>query len=433
MRASTVCAMLLPVLAVAGDDCADDAGAQCLKAQALMRTKEEQWAAVAVGEEEEEVEGAKTSQRAAGQRESQWRLWKSGCTEKGVTTYDRIIKDKKPPTMPPLDGSTLLFVIDMQNDFVSGSFNQPCEHKRAFLTANLAKVIDTVSRRGGDVIASRDYHSREDCSFKGRDAATKAKNGQGCVNVQHLRAADEDGRYHNSFPPHTVFDYKDGRAMPTNGALEQELIRSALHHAKLAAEERGDPEAVETVYKGFHPSIDSFSAFPHYYTASEAEDWTGGFAMRPSVPSACLGRNAAAEAACYPREGDLLNATTAEGMARTDEIVRDRMRVKKIDKIVVTGLVFDFCVKETAIYVRKWLDLNGLKSTRVMIPVELARPALEGLPGVLGPLGTEKHIQEEISHMESEGVEMVQLAEADRGGSGSAKPRRARWFSRFFW
>merc|ERR1719387_442262 len=65
----------------------------------------------------------------------------------------------------------------------------------------------------------------------------------------------------------------------------------------------------------------------------------------------------------------------------------------EFDRIIVTGLVWDFCVKETVFNAQKLFP-----GKQVIVPLELTRPACEGgqVPGIAYPpagLGTPEIIE----------------------------------------
>merc|ERR1712166_1621427 len=197
--------------------------------------------------------------------------------DKGVTQYDKILTEvqntKVAKEMPGVNEHTLLFVIDVQNDFVTGSFKMPCNQKMLDLVDGLTNIMQSVSTAGGDIIASMDYHQPDDCSFNGaRDGEFQKVDTNGdrtdtmrCSgNKVFLRAQDEDERYHNMFPPHTLIREDETWAYPTYGAELQSDIMANMKAVRTAAEANGDPGSVELVFKGFHRSTESFSAFPHF-------------------------------------------------------------------------------------------------------------------------------------------------------------------------
>merc|ERR1719436_447970 len=59
------------------------------------------------------------------------------------------------------------------------------------------------------------------------------------------------------------------------------------------------------------------------------------------------------------------------------------MKDKNINKIIVVGLVYDWCVKETAIFAREMKDLPGSKKMTIDTTVlaDMTRPSFDGKPG----------------------------------------------------
>jgi len=343
------------------------------------------------------------------------------CLETGTTTYDDFVKNQPKIDALPIDNSTLLLVIDMQNDFVTGSFKMPCANKIDYLTLGIANLIEATSRRGGTVIASMDYHSPSHCSFKGkRNEATNEilADSETCHNEVFVTEADKGmGRYHNMFPPHTQYDEIRGeRGVPTYpmfGAKLEPRILHALGSAAETAESNGDRKAVEIVFKGFNERVDSFSAMQHLSpgntgTDLNEEDFTGAFALMEGTPQHCFSESPAFD--CFPTRAQLDEPSTE--MRSMTQIIRRRLEERSIKQILVTGLVFDFCVKETAIYTKMFVDhlFPPEKRPRVMIPMDLARPAMEGLPGVAGPLASMDYLISSSKDMRDAGVELVQVA-----------------------
>jgi len=58
------------------------------------------------------------------------------------------------------------------------------------------------------------------------------------------------------------------------------------------------------------------------------------------------------------------------------------MNERGIDNIIVVGLVYDFCVKETAIFATEAKEAGVLKKQpKVTVIADLTRPAFDGKPG----------------------------------------------------
>jgi len=257
------------------------------------------------------------------------------------------------------------------------------------------------------VIASMDYHSPDHCSF---DQAYD------CGNERHLTDADATAgkrRYVNTFPPHTQFevlaDVLGQPTHPSEGAKFNPKIREAMKQASEKAVGDKDPSSVNVVFKAFNDAIDSFSAFPHVeftgQTTYNVEKFTGAYGLREGMPTHCY--NEAASYECFPTLQQLKAPDMT--MIRMDHVLKDRF-VKRAEKnkapitqIIVTGLVFDYCVKETAMYTKKFVG----ERANVVIPLEFSRPILEGLEPNVGPLATEDWIVGHAKDMTNIGVEFA--------------------------
>ena len=129
----------------------------------------------------------------------------------------------------PITEKDALVVIDMQRDFV------PCSSRNAdggrfgvpegdSIVAPIAHMIAAAAKVGATIIASRDYHPHDHCSF-----------------------AHEGG----SFPSHCVQGSAGAEFLPE--------IKSALEDAM----RKCGPEKVFVAFKGIHEHTDSFGALPY--------------------------------------------------------------------------------------------------------------------------------------------------------------------------
>merc|ERR1719359_2020868 len=90
-------------------------------------------------------------------------------------------------------------------------------------------------------------------------------------------------------------------------------------------------------------------------------------------------------------------------MTRVDKLIQAR----PWKRVIVTGLVLDFCVKETAFNVKKLFP-----DAEVVVPLELAHPACEGgiLPDFVYPplgLGTTPIIERTAQEYAARGIKLV--------------------------
>mmetsp|Transcript_41367 Transcript_41367/g.89451 ORF Transcript_41367/g.89451 Transcript_41367/m.89451 type:complete len:436 (+) Transcript_41367:156-1463(+) len=292
------------------------------------------------------------------------------------TSFDLFLSEQVEPITSEevkLDKDTLLFVIDMQNDFVSGSFCQPCQQKQDALTKNLAELIKVASEKDSTIMVSLDFHSEEHCSFK-----------ESCANEFHFFPSKEEGkRYRNRFPKHCVYTVSDdGKvSMKKSEANSEAGVTEAFYGAELqnnirqslqTASQR-DSTKVVPLFKGFNDDIDSFAAFPHLKDDGTFEKFTGGYFREGSEGSDCFSHAATGgmPAACLPTKDEM---ATLAGLTSVDTLL-DRADFKRV---IVTGLVYDFCVKESAMALSRYFQ-HKEKSVAVFVVADLARPALEGV------------------------------------------------------
>lgn len=267
----------------------------------------------------------------------------------------------------------------------------------------MAQLIDDVIDFGGYVIASKDMHPYNHCSFRGagEDACMNTKD----YEHEHLTAGQ---RYVNAFPSHCTWattedNYMSMQAAPDTpfcvylasnniappwcadatyvGAHFDEQI-----HAALA---RAPAEQVDVVYKGFVKDYDSFSAMPHVVSSGigvtdEEQRSTGGYAVAADRKEACHGA----------WDTDPSCTLTQEEATERSRSTSDILREKGIEKIFVVGLVYDFCVTETAIFamegVDNWYTGSGAEggATLVDILADFTRPSFDGKPGAPFTEGT---------------------------------------------
>lgn len=327
--------------------------------------------------------------------------FESGCCAAG-TEFDRFVADQAEQThhstmLEQIDSDTALFVIDMQKDFTVGSFGQPCwsEGGQGFVR-NMARLIHEVAARGGTVFASKDMHPNDHCSFSGNEGT--------CLNTkdyEHERFT-ADQRYVNQFPSHCSYEEDNGHARPQRApdtpfcnifgnpyadsyagppwCTDGTFVGAAFDPTILAALQGVPADNVEVVYKGFQENFDSFSAMPHIQSGagrvSEDESAsTGSFALPEDRAAACVGRWE--EDACYPTIAELENRGSHGGARSVVDIIKDR----GVTKILVVGLVFDFCVSETAIFASEAAELGIIAGVDVQVLADYTRPSFDGKPG----------------------------------------------------
>lgn len=211
-----------------------------------------------------------------------------------------------------------------------------------------------------------------------------------------------DQRYVNEFPAHTTWEEDNGHARPQRApdapfcnifgnpyedsyagppwCTDGTFVGAAFDPTILAALQGVPAENVEVVYKGFHRHFDSFAAMPHIQSGNSrvSEDETastGGFALPEDRAAACVGRWE--EDACYPTQVEMRDRGGHGGMRSVVDIIKQR----GITKILVVGLVFDFCVSETAIFASEAAELDVIPGADVHVLADYSRPSFDGKPG----------------------------------------------------
>lgn len=209
----------------------------------------------------------------------------------------------------------VLLLVDMQNDFLpledapgGGKFGV-AEGKGA--SDVICELIEVATKNKSMILATRDYHPIDHCSF-----------------------SSEGG----PFPAHCV-----------QGSIGSEFFPPVKDILTKCRDVGAD---IHVIFKGFHEDIDSFGGFP--YTRELAKDritakkdlngscgvcWTGGFELKSS--------NVSVDINAPP---DILAIMHKKNMA---EVISSKVNVNpKARKIYVVGLAFDYCVLDTAINAR---------------------------------------------------------------------------------
>jgi len=308
-------------------------------------------------------------------------------------------------TMPAAGPNTVLLVIDAQRGFTAnnrdedvGGFAQVClvrqnKHHLATLR-NIAAEIKVVKGAGGLIIATKDYHPVDHCSFMGQ---TDCSNAPESAN-QYARKAGligsyeyETNRYSNSFPPHCV-GTNDGKTKKGSVPADWTSTGEPLHNMFKAHPLREKPpvesgtdlhdivsdamlgyERSFVAYKGFSRDFESFGAFP---LQGETAD--------QSMVGAKLWLDSTGK---HPRPYERFVNPTAEAfntyMSQSVgfKALEAYLSEQNISDVRVVGYVWDFCVKETAIGAVQ----AGFVNTTVL--AHATRPAadgisVDGVPGV---------------------------------------------------
>uniref|UniRef100_A0A7S1CQX1 nicotinamidase n=1 Tax=Bicosoecida sp. CB-2014 TaxID=1486930 RepID=A0A7S1CQX1_9STRA len=240
----------------------------------------------------------------------------------------------------PIGKNDVLLVIDMQNDFLPAS-DAPDGGRFGVAEGGSAvptmiALINKFTDAEAVVVATRDYHPVDHCSF------------------------DSEG---GPFPSHCVQGSVGSKFFPPIG---EALTEARKRH-----------DNVHIVFKGFFEEIDSFGAFkyaePHAETrlahkldvpVSCGVPWTGAFKLKQS--------NLSNDIDAPP---DVLSVTKKVPLA-------DLLRTAAggaVKRIFVVGLALDFCVLDTA------LTAAGADFEDVIVVLDASRAA--HIPGV-GSVGS---------------------------------------------
>lgn len=238
----------------------------------------------------------------------------------------------------------VLFIIDMQNDFVDLPYD---DQKTGKLSApESSQIIDGIvglvdKFKDSLIIATKDYHPEGHCSFRNPDPS------------------DSSGPS-GSFPPHCVIG--------TNGAKIVEPIYKAIQFKSNAY----------IAFKGFHPQNDSFSALQYkdpnkFYNkfydkryksvgCSSKLDvgWTGSFVVKISDyqykkdfdkeynPSQDEFDRLIQDCTSLDDDNSYLNRKTSCKLKHIEDLLGEK-KIDKTSNIFICGLVGDICVFDTAI------------------------------------------------------------------------------------
>lgn len=326
------------------------------------------------------------------------------------TGFDDMVASKKQSmtmkeSLPAAGPNTVLLVIDAQRGFTTnnrdddvGGFAQVClvkknKHHLATLS-NIGAEIEEVKRAGGLIIATKDYHPVDHCSFIGQaDCSNAAESANKYASKAKATGAYEyeTNRYSNSFPPHCI-GTNDGMTHegnvpadwtstgePVDKVFKKHPLRDIPPvesgtdlHEIVSDAMRGYTRSF-IAYKGFSRDFESFGAFP-----------MKGEAGNLNMVGSKLWLDATGE---HPRPYEPFHNPTAAtfntymskgvGFKSLEAYLREQ----SISDVRVVGYVWDFCVKETAIGAVQ----AGFLNTAVL--AYAARPAADGIsadgvPGV---------------------------------------------------
>eukprot|EP00747_Dinoflagellata_sp_TGD_P186560 gnl/TRDRNA2_/TRDRNA2_43639_c0_seq2.p1 gnl/TRDRNA2_/TRDRNA2_43639_c0~~gnl/TRDRNA2_/TRDRNA2_43639_c0_seq2.p1 ORF type:complete len:400 (+),score=62.01 gnl/TRDRNA2_/TRDRNA2_43639_c0_seq2:35-1234(+) len=319
------------------------------------------------------------------------------------TTIKERMKMKE--SMPAAGPNTVLLVIDAQRGFTTnnrdddvGGFAQVClvkQNKHHLDTLNsIGAEIEEVKAAGGLIIATKDYHPLDHCSFIGQTACLNAaESAKKYASKAKMTGSYEYeiNRYENSFPPHCV-GTNDGKthegSVPSDwtstGEPVDKMFKAHPLRDKPPVESGTDLHEIVSdamlgyersfiAYKGFSRDFESFGAFPlKGETANQdlvgAKLWLDSTGKHPRPYEKFI--NPTAEA---------FNTYISKGVGF--KALEAYLSEQSISDVRVVGYVWDFCVKETAIGAVQ----AGFVDTSVL--TYATRPAadgisVDGVPGV---------------------------------------------------
>jgi len=283
---------------------------------------------------------------------------------------------------------TALLVIDMQKDFTYGSFGLPCFNDTPNLyeiDIKIAKLIKFLSDQGAYIIASKDWHPEHHCSFEGEKP---------CLNPNSSFIQS----YQNSFPPHCVHD-NEGVPITWKSPNQYRGADFVTNVSKVMLPLVREGKA-DVVFKGFNQSWESFSAFSMGGGDVEGQ-FTGGHTPKSGPPANLTNLDN-----FYPSESEMSDPRGR--MYSTASLLKAR----NITHVLVCGLVFDYCVRDTALF--GLLSENMGPSTLLSVVADLTRPAMDGttlrLPVFLGSnffLGSPERIISMAGSLINHGVHLI--------------------------
>lgn len=250
------------------------------------------------------------------------------------------------PWAGPISSKDVLIVVDMQNDFlpaedypVGGRFGVA---EGASTIAPQIKLIQAFHRAGALVVATRDYHPHDHCSFSGNGGPYPPHCVQGSAGAFFV-------------PPVGAALHKAMHSSDTTPSLRR-TTSEAFAPVSMAMHVNQNPGRVEIAYKGFAENVDSFGSFkysknhfddraakgnPHccWDVAGSpsgitcAEAWTGSFCLK-----------------CSSQMEDINAPPDVMAVKHTDTRPLDSVIAKQPGgRILITGLAYDVCCLDTAV------------------------------------------------------------------------------------
>eukprot|EP00928_Gymnodinium_smaydae_P075008 TRINITY_DN5801_c0_g2_i1.p1 TRINITY_DN5801_c0_g2~~TRINITY_DN5801_c0_g2_i1.p1 ORF type:complete len:430 (+),score=56.80 TRINITY_DN5801_c0_g2_i1:60-1292(+) len=311
------------------------------------------------------------------------------------TAYEEMVEaNQVKPEHVTIGVTTAVLVIDAQRGFTAnkdvddgeGGFHQQCiaaqEGKSDKSIEQIVNVINAVKAEKGFVVATKDYHPADHCSFyehcvcKNQDtAATYAGTDEADAYTKN--------RFWNDFPPHCV-GMKEGEVtndkepadwktkedakfvpiMPTD--REPRQSETQLHHDIAAAMKDYDRSFI--AYKGFDRDYESFGAFPMQGEKENAKRSVGAKIWLEN------GKEVVFNDEKNPKSEVFENyVKETENSEASFKPLEEFLKERKIEQLLVVGYVYDYCVKETAIGA---MQSKLFKTVTVFL--DACRPAADG-------------------------------------------------------
>mmetsp|Transcript_6091 Transcript_6091/g.17284 ORF Transcript_6091/g.17284 Transcript_6091/m.17284 type:complete len:326 (+) Transcript_6091:154-1131(+) len=218
-------------------------------------------------------------------------------------------------TEKAISSSDTLVVVDMQHDFLPGGAFGVDEGDATI--EGICDLIQKFHKAGATVIATRDYHPKEHCSFT---------------------------THGGPFPPHCIMGTHGSLLHPRIAETLQPLLQLANDDTGGGGDDDDDSTNRNThvVYKGFFAGVESFGGFPYdtsndewkdrlSHVSEEAIEWSGAWALQASA----IGSDANAP----PDVMSLLKKKPC----------LDLLPKESDGRVFCCGLALDYCVLDTAV------------------------------------------------------------------------------------
>ena len=307
---------------------------------------------------------------------------------------------------------SVLWVIDMQNDFLDlmdgdifGDDGRkltgppgPNGNIGAFAVTDGKQIINEIKgfienygAKFKKIIFTRDFHPPDHCSF-------------GSSSGEFSPVSGYDGK----FPPHCVYDTPGADITPAI----KEMIQYNTEKNMFRIEGLPDTVEVEILFKGHHSEGDSFAAVPYtnldYLNTRQNQNREPSDFKNPTA-SCCQG------AACNGKTGgvklnadhykDSLEQNVFNGQKDPKSLLENTYDIESTrpnngGEVYVIGLAGEFCVKDTAMNLKRYFDedvkVNVIQDlTRyVFVPIYLSFQRYDD-KGNLIPFGEWKNPQNE--------------------------------------